>query len=268
MIATDGSIYLGRPGMLVALPNRAGTIDTTPEQPSTTETTITGRVLEQHAPLTRRSWKVAIPRVTAAQAGALSAMRRTIPGPWAMVTVDAANHNALSPRDADFATAAQNGSVAGPVVIGQQFFASRLVPGSDGWVNIGRCPVIPGMPITASAWVTGFAEQSRVFVGIRFLDAAGQEVGTMSWGYMYPGLTTYQRLYTTGTVPPSAAHAEMHVVSAGNIAGPAISWTPRPTPWSDGRGAPKVYTSPIHESLLAGTDGAHYDLSFDVQEIG
>ena len=271
-------IYLGTHGRMVGIAcpaeQRLGTAERFSFQ-----TTLEGRVKAQVRPVGRRVWDLRLPRTsTPSEVAALAAFANGDwgPGPFWFVSADAPVVNLLS-------HAATQGPFSGyvdggPVQLdsGQWApFSSRRPDFSAGGIAFSGSttdpPVIPGVPVTGSAWVFGASGS----VMLQFIDAAGvivHTVQTPSAQRVPSGSVHPVRVHVTGVAPDNAVRVRLTARDALYALNPAVTWTDQPYEFGDGQGCPKAVVlggqRNLVQALDASANGRYADYSFTVQEVG
>lgn len=165
-------------------------------------------------------------------------------GPFWFVDPWAERTNLLSPRAAmpgygnEFAYSTSTGTAGaasipplGPVPAVTAAAATYL------WFAYGT-PVVPGKPVTVSAYVRGSGAGELMAV---FLDATGATIATQAATYTTPG--NWQRKHVTAPATPAGAvQVRIRITSSSGYAAalPAVTWMDRLTPYAPGQGAPRV----------------------------
>lgn len=271
--------YLGPLGGLVPLTAQAAPIaglGSSSARPMSYRTTLGGVRKAQAGQRTHRRWSVDLGQGTAPEAAAtLSAFVAGEFGtgpwwwvdPWAMVT------NLASPRGAALEVGDLTGATltVGTVHLGGAAYAGRHLQLGGATVDLPHVrgnpepvPVLPGRPVTVSAWVDGGT------VAALFRNAAGGVVAT-SPGRAADG-TGWQRVADTAVAPPSAASVQVRVSGANRTARPAITWTPHLLGYFGGQGAPAVVVdggSGLDVGFAAPEpDGQFAAFKFTIEEVG
>lgn len=146
--------------------------------------------------------------------------------------------------------------------------AATVAAGSTGRFGIGT-PVLPGVPVTVSAWVVS---AQSVKVTAQCIDADG--------GWTNGASETFTSMasgrWVAVTVVPNAGSAQVDLrVQSGNtdtVACPAITWTRQAMGWSPGRGATQVVVSGLQEEFARADPHVRgerrVDYSATVTEVG
>ena len=146
--------------------------------------------------------------------------------------------------------------------------STRLVSG--GYLDWNRNnpaaepPVIPGVPVTASAYVEG----EGAYIMVQWYDASG--------GFSGEPLVSQQveanvgtRVHVTGYPPEGAVQLRLSARNVTRATRPAVTWTSELTEWGYGMGAHKVVLSSFASSLVKAVPETVYsDTSFTVMEVG
>lgn len=284
MDVSKGNYWIGHPGSLFPLKDYVGQLDIDEEdEPVFTPLLGGGRRVRVSRTRAARTWSVTIP---GAHADEVSNLRTLLTGsmgpfvfvdPWAQVT------NVLTPEQSVLKSTSPAISFGGSYPIadtGGTGFAMFARPnpaaagGAVGSVRIGPAPIPPiwtYRKVTASAYLAT-ARTAGAFVTLRWLDAAGNVVGSSVVGNAVTGLDGLRRSVATGTPPWGAVQCRVDTSYAEVIAQPAVTWTDEAMEWDAGNGALSVhatitgrsseYAAPSDRSLR------RHDLSFRVYEIG
>lgn len=269
-------MYLGTLGRMVAI--KCPTAQrVTPAERYTFNTTLGGTVKAQAGPVGRRTWDISLGKLsTPSDVGALLdfATGAWGSGPFWFVPADAPVVNLLTPDaascDPDALTFSGGAESLGspPMSLGDDGFAARSVWKNDtGTATFGGpVPIIPGQPVTGSAWVIGTGMLRLVFV-----DSNGAELSSAD--STPAGWSTPKRLTATAMAPRTASAVQLMI--AGPItqaARPAITWTSTAYEWGDGQGCDKAIAHNANRDLVKALDdprtGRWSDVSFTVQEVG
>ena len=270
--------YLGHPGSLIRVHDPADQSKDT-SRPARYLSTIGGATFAQVGPRTKRSWDVRLPRISSpAEVATWQAFVEGEfgYGPWWFVPELAATTNVMSPRGSlletsvDQAGASSNG---GPLTLPDSSRAGRSWLVEDDrtvflpWVSgLEYVPVVPGLPVTGSVFVSGPAGTS---LQMRFYSDEGPATRTVSAPSSGGGV---QRL-SVSTVAQEGEASVLLLVrnssSSFHVARPAITWTDGVRPWSVGAGAPKVHVASYSEDVtLAVPSREMVGVSLTVQEVG
>lgn len=273
------SAYLGTLGRLIPIYSNPS-MDVTPTESYTFVRTLEGRVKGQaRAVAGRRTWELSGRHAKASDVGTLEgfASGEWGMGPFVWVAPDAPAVNLLAPEVAmcgPLAVFSSTVSRTGPMALGDGIWSGSSLTTSDPngtlWVAASKAPVpvLPGQPVTASAYVLGAGAKVR----LHWVAADGSAMnGTVtSAGTGTAG--TPQRLHATGTPPVGAVSCTMSTTKALQITRPAITWTDRVFPWGSGRGCLKAVVSATGRTALGASstnpNGNYSDISFTITEVG
>ena len=272
------SIYLGNLGRLVELKGPSSQ-SVAADDGYTFETTLEGRVKAQARAARPRKWSVDIGAATPADLANLLAFAAGEwgNGPFVWVSVDAPVTNLLTPevsRCGPQAVFSSNVSRSGPMALGNGQWSGASLTTSDPsgtlWVGASKAPVpvLPGQPVTASAYAIGAGAKAR----LHWVAADGSAMnGTVtSAGTGTAG--TPQRLHATGTPPAGAVSCTMSTTRALQITRPAITWTKEPFDWHPGEGCQKAVIHGISRSVILALRepgyGRYSGASFTITEVG
>lgn len=263
-------IYLGTPGRMVGLKCPVSQRDTS-EDGYRFVTTLEGRRKAQIVPGQRRVWDISVGKLTTpAQVAALQEFVSGSwgPGPFWFVPEAATLVNVMSPHE----VLSPGVNPGGPMQLDDGVWAATSrTPASNGvigWYDSGAGsdpPVLPGRPVTASAYVEGVGG----YVRVQFFDGEGQSLGQRSSGHS-DSILTGTRLSVSTTAPPRAARARITVRNATRATRPAITWTDYVTEWGEGLGCAKAVVSQASRDLVRAIPGVSVlsELSFVVTEVG
>ena len=273
-------IYLGTPGRMVELKCPASQ-QVQPQDGYSFETTAEGRVRGQARPARgRRSWSVSTSDATTPKEQ--SAIMAFVngewgPGPFWFVSAEAPVTNLLSP-DAASCDPAEAVLGSGTILTGTP---PMLTP--DGWAgrsytksttNVlffgASIPCLPGVKVTASAYVTGNAGAVRIYWygpgGT--VDPLGSNESSLK-----STTTTVVRAHVTATPPAGAVSFRVATnASVTQACRPAATWTDSLFDPADGQGCPKAVLHGASRSLVLASrnarGGQYSNLSYTVQEVG
>lgn len=240
-------------------------------------TTLEGKRKAQIIPGHRRVWDLTLGDVTTQDQVAVLrdfAAGAWGSGPFLFVPEEAPSTNMLPPGVASCDPAAGMSPVNeadGPLLTDEGWAPRSVTPvNPPGFIHFGgeymsgAAPVSPGIPITASAYVTG--------------DNAGVQVSWRDedWNYLSSvsssvraTASTVVRSHVTASPPAQAAWASVRAINAIRGSRPALTWTDRLAGFSDGRIAQKVVVDQTVSDLVYTTDDRTYqNLSFTVTEVG
>lgn len=267
--------FIGTIGRLVQLPYVSAS-EVSLSDDYTFDKTLEGKVKAQAKAVKRRTWALSVTRYLSPDQGTLMAFVHGEwgRGPFVWVSPDAPVTNMLSPEQStcDPSTLFTSGvTKAGPLDCGADGVAGRSFsnssPASPFYFGGDKTPVIPGRPVTASAWLVGAGAQIR----ISWYDAAGAFiVSATGTGQGVAG--TAKRVFHTATPPSNAASAVVAAVNATTAARPALTWTSELFPWSNGRGCLKAVVHSASTTVRAVSKVRNgiqaSDIAFTVTEVG
>lgn len=270
------SVYIGTLGRLVELPY-VTSASVTPADRYTFKGTLEGRVRGQAKPVGRRVWSLSASRYLAQAQGNLMSFINGEwgHGPFVWVSSDAPVTNMLTPDvsacgpSALYSTAF---TIGGPMVLGGGQVAGRSVISATGsgfcFFGEDRVPVIPGRPVTGSAWVLGAGAKVRLtWYGADNLSIGSTVVSAASGSAAAP-----VRLAVTATPPAGAVGCLVSVSGARQAARPAVTWTGRVFDWADGAGCPKAIvhgaSKDIQSAHLDPNGFRAADMGFTITEVG
>lgn len=269
------SAFLGPAGNMIELPIYNAKPSVSHDRLVSMKRTLGGRVKVQRGPRPRRVWTVNSERLTPAESAALMALEQGGTPPWVWVEPLARVTNLYSPEQSVLAlgTWTGTGMVEGGAVSVDGVMAPRSVlHASGGTVNFGyrsgspdRPAVVPGVPISVSAYLRGTGEFC-----MSWQDWSGTGISASTMAYSNTTLTRVSRVNRT---PPAGA-ATVHFWATGVLqaAMPALTWTKELADWSVGRGCNRA----LIEGLSEAGEEAIYDnpgasrsaLSFTIREVG
>lgn len=266
-------IYLGSPGRMVGLKcpvsQRVGA-----DEGYRFVTTLEGKRKAQVMPGQRRVWDISSGRLTTpSQVATLMEFASGAwgPGPFWFVPADAPLVNLLPEEETLSPKASAGSEPAGPMRLDDGSWAAtskRTVAGSTiTWrhmVPLSDPPVLPGVPVTASAWVEG----TDVSVRIQWQDNLGSLVGSSVTSQAVSS-SVGTRIHVTGMPPEGAVQARMSVINADRATRPAVTWTDQLMEWGEGQGCPKAVVHAVSRDLVRAVPGSMYSgLSFTISEVG
>lgn len=263
-------MYLGSPGRMVGLKCPVAQRDR-PEEGYRFVTTLEGKRKAQVAPGLRRVWDVELGNLTTP--AQVAALQEFAAGAWGMgpfwfVSADAPLVNLMTPYDS-LASGAHPG---GPMRLDDGGWAavSTAAPNNEHifWRTEGLLsdpPVIPGRPVTASAYVEGvggygvlqFFSRDNVFLAQQLTDPSDTPL-------------TGTRLSATAIAPEGAVYARFSVRNASRAARPAVTWTDGPVEWGEGLGCAKTVVHSVGRDLVRAVPGqqVYSNTSFVLTEVG
>lgn len=251
------SVYIGQLGRLIKLPYVTSQSMESADR-YTFEETVEGVVRAQVRPVGMRTWSMSATRYLAEAQGTLMSFINGEwgNGPFVWVSADAPVTNLLTPEISSCGPGTKIGSatnLAGPMRLPGGLWAGRSLISSNPSQNMpfGRnvTPVLPGVKVTASAYVIG--ENCRVGVG--FYNAAGEflEAKLSEVGSVFEPL----RRGITAMPPDDAVACGVYAASTLQASRPAITWTDRMFDWADGQGCPSAIIHAASKEVQA----AHID---------
>lgn len=264
--------YLGRLGALFEV-KCGSSQDHSFTEALSFEPTLEGRVKAQVMLEQSRQWRVGYGLVKPRQAADLLALHAGEYGigPFVWVHDDALVNNLLTPAASTCDPSQITGptiSAAGPFAgAGRSFVNSD--PAQKMYFGDTPTPVIPGLPVTASAQLLGVGAG----IHLRWYTAAGELLATAKSA---PSGTAGapMRLSVTATAPASAAYCLIYGDNASQGARPAITWTKTLMDWSVGDGCPQAVVNGLDRSILLSLNNDNPDFGrysaagFTVTEVG
>lgn len=272
-------IYLGSHGRMVGIKCPASQ-DVEAEDRYTFDRTLEGKRVGQVRPLGRRSWSL---RTSDATTPAdVSAVTAFVNGDWGsgpfwFVSADAPHVNLLTPAGSacrELQTGSPNIKLDGPVDLGAAGWSARSIRSDDPFATSGNgaeiymgldvIPVLPGVSVTASAWVKGAGSRVRIYW---YDDTFGTPIGGVTG--VVEGTAAWSRVHVTGTPPANAVGCRMIALNAERATRPAVTWTSALEGWGDGQGCPKAVVHGAARSLtLTGMNGTYSNVSYTITEVG
>lgn len=265
-------MYLGSPGRMIGLKcpvSQRVAVD----EGYRFVTTLEGRRKAQVVPGQRRVWDISTGQITEPQQVAVLqefASGAWGPGPFWFVPEAAAQVNLMSPHDVMHPVATSSSIPGGPMRLDDGWAAtSRQAVGNSAivWRNSGVAsdpPVLPGVPVTASAYIEGPA----AYVMLQFFSASLTQIDSF---VSEPVNSAHGvRRSVTANPPSGAVYARVSARSALRAARPAVTWTDHVEEWGEGLGCPKAVVSQSGLDLIRAIPGVPVlsDLSFTVTEVG
>lgn len=270
------SIYLGQLGRMIELKCPSSQQLSMDGEPSF-QTTLGGRrIAQMPAAIGRRAWQCQLSDASTPQE--IAAVMSFIDGEWGngpfrFISADAPVVNMLSP-----AAASSDPTLILPASSGSAYGGGPMLT-PDGWagrslMNVGsfpawseRVPVIPGVPVTASAYAQGAGGHLRLV----WLDVNGANITTVISPAL--GNELVARIHVTATPPANAASCQLFLNNLVlQAARPAITWTESLLEWGDGQGCVKAVIHGASRDLVMASreprGGRYSNLSFMVTEVG
>jgi len=246
------------------------------EERYTFRTTLEGRRKAQPRPIGRRTWSLQTSDATTpAQVATLMQFAQGAwgPGPFIFVSVDAQCTNILTPEAAD-CRAGEYILAPGAEVLGTTTMATpdRILPASylktkteRLYFGAARYPVIPGIPVTAAAYVRG----AGAYVSVYWYDENNAFISSVD-SQVRPVGSEAVRSWVTATPPANAVSMRFSMSrEATQGGGPSLTWTDKLMPYADGQGCFKTVVHSVSRGLVLAVPGATYsNLSFTVTEVG
>lgn len=264
------TVYLGQIGRLVELYSTPAA-QVVAEERYTFKTTLEGSRKAQVRKVGRRTWSLNASFADPAEVATLMQFASGAwgNGPFWFVSADAPFMNLLPPT----ATTSVFGSHVdgGPMLLeGGAWapFSTRLSAGGSGTLSFVAStldpPVLPNMPVTASAWVLG----TGASVMLQFFSAAGSLLSSVSSGTV-TATAEARRVSVTADAPNNAATARVTARNALAAAQPAISWTDKVQGFADGQGCPRAVLHGASRDLVMAAPGRTYsNVGYTVTEVG
>lgn len=269
------SSYLGPIGGMVPFEYYKGGLDVSADRPVKSIRTLGGRVKVQRGPLSRRTWSVSLDHLNPAELSALTALEMGGTPPFVFVEPMARVTNLFSPEQSVLMPGTFSGAgvvAGGSVNVGGVMAPRSVLHASGGTVDFGyrdgvadRPVVVPGVPVTVSAYVRGTG-----LLGVSWRDWSGAVISESTAAYSN---ATLARSSMVNLVPPAnAATVRFWATGMLQAAMPALSWTPAVQSWAVGRGCNRVILEGLSEGInrviYAAPDQSRSSLSFTVREVG
>lgn len=268
------SVYLGSLGRLVELSYVSSQSVETSDR-FTFEQSLEGRVLAQARPSARRKWSLSGSRYLAQDQGTLMSFINGEwgYGPFMWVSSDAQVTNMLTPEQAScdpLLVSGASNTVGGPMLT-PDGWAGRSYTNSDSsrllWLGVQHTPVLPGKPVTVSAYLLGANARVRLY----FYDAAGVNIEN-HLSTVAASSGSVRRSHVTAIAPADAVSCRVLGIDAVQGCRPAVTWTPSLFDWADGQGCHRAVVHGASKDVQS----AHYDprghraanISFTVTEVG
>lgn len=274
------SVYLGELGRLVELKCPASQ-SVSVEDGATFETTLEGRVKASVRPrVGSRVWSLSVSEATtpADHATLYSFINGEWgAGPFVWVSADAAVTNLLSPSASACMDMRPGNSAVhpgGPMNLGAAGWAGRSIAAdSTGGVlpeiyfGTADIPVLPGVPVTGSAWLSGVDSVIRLYW---YRAGSLSPMGNTTSGRT--GESGVHRRTVTGFPPEGAAFCRLVASGATRATRPAVTWTRQAFDWAPGEGCPKAVIHRASKSPSMVSDdprgGRYASASYTVTEVG
>lgn len=216
-----------------------------------------------------REWSVDVGLAKPHELSGLRWLAEYSSGPLVWYPPEAVAGNILNQDQAALAPGTHDG-LEGPLVdVEDGLYVKSAVPSDGSWTNFplrfgltDGIPVVPGVPVTVSAWLRG--STSRINVIWRDIDNA--DIGRSDGDPV--SRDSLERVSVT-LVPPVGASQMTFVLHGSQIAGPAVTMTGRLMPYSPGRGAKRVVVHGLTDAVIRATENQQLkSLSFTVSEVG
>lgn len=268
------SSYIGLPGALV--PIRSAASETaTKDRPLTELRPFSGARLVQLGRRVTRSWAIEYNNRHPRDYAMLDAMTRW-DSPLSWVGATAQHTNLLTPEQADMDPSALSLSGGASVLRGALDLGGGLwVPqwagggaiSTVGLTSAKSLPVLPGVPLTVSAYVQRADPATPVQAVFDFFNAAGGTVSAVTRSS--PAGAGIVRGVWGLTPPAGAASLALRFRYAAVLAAPQVTWTSTATGWAPGRGVHRVVVRPGNESTLtAHARQVLTSAAFTILEVG
>lgn len=269
------SAYLGTLGRLIPIySNPSMKVSGIPAR--SFQTTLEGRVKAQVRPVGRRVWSLSAAYASPGELAALLDFANGVwgNGPFVWVPPTAPAINLLAPEVASCGLATvmrPEVTVIGPLLLPDGSWAGRSLANSNTALGMyfgpSTVPVIPGMQVTASAYLVGAGSRCVV----QFFNAAGVFISSASSAAS--GVAgTATRLAVTATVPALAVACAVIGSSATQGARPALTWTDHANEWGPGEGCDKAIVEAVDRTALTGSTDVRgrrdSNISFTIREVG
>lgn len=264
-------VYLGSLGRLVKLPYVVSQ-QVQAEERYNFSSTLEGKRKAQVKPKGPRTWALSADHFRPNEHSLLSQFADGVwgPGPFVFVSADALVSNMLTPGAASCDPALITSSFTsngGPAEVEPGVWVGRSYLNSSTTLNMvfpARTPILQGVPVTGSAYVRGLGMK----VYISFWDASDQFISSASSSGSGSALS-WSRLSVTRTPPANAVRVAVYTNGVGRGAAPAVTWSDRVLPWSDGQGCDKAVVHGVTRDQVKAMPGHTYsNVGFTVSEVG
>lgn len=284
----ESTAYYGPITGLVPIPMRKGSsISEVTDSGWTSRTTVTGRVRAQRRRHTRRRWSVSLESLPSESLTALRSLAGQDSWPadpmgqgMAWITPYAQSTNLMSHERAALmrVIGVSSFETTGPGVMPDGTFVSgTAMYTAIGSIPLGfqkapvafqPTPVIPGVPVTGSAWLVGETTSTPTQLYFTWFKSDGSTV-EHPYGSFAKVSPTWTRHVLTVTPPSYAVAVRVQAGGAVRIAGSQVTWTPGIMPYSPGMGAHAVaLMDPTTEWDGYDATDSWAKVNFDVLEIG
>ena len=260
--------WIGPPGQLVPA-GYGGDLSHSMSRPSSVKTTLGGRDKVQWGSMPSREWSVKVNPWEGDYYHGLEALVWGAygPPPWAFITPHMATTNLVTPKASLFSQSPL--TTSGGVTLlgafqgldGTRHPVSLNAPSGNVYFAV-RTPVVPG-PVTGSVYATA---GTRFHLHVR--DVTGAVLENVNTTAKADG----ERVSLTVDAPPGAAYVWLAVAASagpGVVAGPSVTLTDKPLPYSWGQGVDAVFVDKLDTSpmLMNQHTGTMSSYSYTVQEI-
>lgn len=254
-------MYLGTPGRMVKLKCPVSQ-RLTADEGYRFVTTLEGRRKAQVVPGQRRVWDVSTGQLTTP--GQVATLQEFANGSWGkgpfwFIPADAAQVNLISPQDIADPIRSSQGAPGGPMPLQGGGMAATSKLGGEGfiswrnhWVESDP-PVLPGVPVTGSAWVTG----RESYVMLQFAAMDGSLISSVS-SPVVSSSSVGVRVSVTAMPPDGAGMVRFSARDADRAARPAVTWTNEVTEWGEGLGCPKAVVDQVSRDVVRAVPGQQF----------
>lgn len=216
-----------------------------------------------------RTWEASLGLATPGQLAGLQWLADYGTAPFAWYGPDAVARNILEPAVAGLVPGRHSG-LEGPMVEVEPgvWVKSAVRDGGTGLSiplrsgSLDPVPILPGKPVTVSAWLRGTASG----IDVAWRDLSGTTVGSSAGPLASRASLT--RVSRTLVAPAGAAQVSI-TFQAEQVAGPAVSLTDKLASYSPGKGCKRAVVHGLSEALVMATDQQAYSsASFTITEVG
>lgn len=236
--------------------------------------TLEGKRTAQTKPASRRTWSLQTSDAT--KPSEVAALMQFVHGAWGagpfvFVSADAPVTNMFTPIGAasmPVSNASGNLSFLGPVQLPGVGWSPRSIVNANPSVDFAASrefiPIVPGVPVTAAAWVKGAGARVRLY----FYDSAGTPVAN-TLSSVVGSASDFIRSHVTAIPPAGVVSARLLAYQTVALTQPSLTWTDKLLPYSDGQGCEAAVVHSVSRAVtLATVDGTYSNLSFTVSEVG
>lgn len=261
--------YLGPTGSMQLFAHIQGQASMSSSRASSYRTTLGGRLRAQVSPQVLREWKCELPLATPAEARHLKALASGVfgLGPFSWVPVQATTTNVMSlgasmpgPTHKSWLG---DGDPAGAWDVPGMGLVRHSVIADKNLVTLAEgTPVVPGMPLTGAAWISGSG-----VVWVQTVDASGEIVDNAKTEVA--GTEPVRVSATVPVVSASAVSARVRVTEAMQVGLPSLAWSAELAEWAPGGGSNQVVVEGFDADLVHVDthQGLMEDISFTVKEL-